>query len=180
MPKRADAAATSAGARKLDWNGGQSVMGNTHGDEHRRCGIALCNIRASSAKAPLRARIALASWLPRAVNPLATVKPNAELTTSDRRNRSRNRPAPILLNGQAKGFRVQKVVRLERHRQPDFRHQPSSVVRRHARARSRGQVLRGSQRHADRTSQYQSDRQYPLGIAGVIERVHFHAAVLAA
>ena len=39
---------------------------------------------------------------------------------------------------------------------------------------------RGSPRYADRASQHQPDRQYPLGAAGAVERVHFHAAVFAA
>ena len=40
--------------------------------------------------------------------------------------------------------------------------------------------LRGSPRYADRASQHQPDRQHPLGAAGAVERVHLHAAVLAA
>ena len=38
----------------------------------------------------------------------------------------------------------------------------------------------GWPRYADRPGQHQFVRQYPLGIAGAIERIHFHAAVLAA
>jgi len=65
---------------------------------------------------------------------------------------------------------------------PGRRWRPSGPRSRKPRGcpRSPSAKKRGSPRCADRTSEHQSDRQYPLGIAGAAQRVRFHAAVFPA